>query len=221
MLIEKLTHRFWVAFRELAQRPGHRLHYHIVSIPNQRVANFKRARSVAATPTSFAVQRHGAHQCCATPPSILRMRPAMNELVGNLMLAPRGPREVASKHINCAPTVDAAAKPFKFLCAQACESRRVFADQLVCNKAMFNRWAVHKSERCVDDDPRRCLREARRELAANGSYIVRLQIWQQANARCDLSRELVSVLNRPRLRHRLSHTPLPDSVRDFLVECVT
>lgn len=160
MLIDKLSHGARVAFREFAQRPRHSLHHHIVSIRNQRRANFKSAPRVTASPTSFTVQRHGADQRSAAKPSILRVRPTMNELVGNLMLAPRGSSKEASKHINRAPTIDAASKPFDFLFAEACESRRVLRDKLVCNKAMFNRRAVHQPERCVDDYPGRRLREA-------------------------------------------------------------
>ena len=70
MLLEKLFRGFRIALRKLAQRPRQSLHYHIVSIGNQRGANFKRARRVTATPASFAVQRHGADQRSATPPSV-------------------------------------------------------------------------------------------------------------------------------------------------------
>ena len=71
MPIEKQIHSLWVALRELAQRPRHRLDYHIVSIGNQPAANFKRARSVAAAPASFAVQRNRADQRSSAKPSIL------------------------------------------------------------------------------------------------------------------------------------------------------
>jgi len=70
MLIEKLFRGFRIALRKLAQRPRQSLHYHIVSIRNQRGANYNRARRITAAPASFVVQRYGADQRRATPPSV-------------------------------------------------------------------------------------------------------------------------------------------------------
>ena len=79
----------------------------------------------------------------------------MNELVGNLILAPRRSREVASKHINRAPTTDSTAKQSYVFFAKARERRAVVAYKLISHEAMLHRVLVQKQQGYFDDKPRR------------------------------------------------------------------
>ena len=78
----------------------------------------------------------------------------MNELVGNLILAPHRSREVASKHINRAPTADSAAKQSYVFFAKASERRTMLLHKLISHEAMLHRVLAQKQQGYFDDKPR-------------------------------------------------------------------
>src|ERR1700738_3883814 len=106
MLGEKPLHCGSVSLRQFAEGPRHCFDDHVVTIASEQATDFKRTRGVTASASSLVVEWHGANECSPSPPSVPRVRPAMNERIGDLTLAPRGSREVAGKHINRAPATE-------------------------------------------------------------------------------------------------------------------
>ena len=79
----------------------------------------------------------------------------MNELVGNLIFAPRRSHKIASKHINRAPIIDSGAKQSYVFFVKAREGPAVMAYQLISHEAVLHRALVQKQQGYFDDKPRR------------------------------------------------------------------
>src|ERR1041384_4043758 len=105
----------------------------------------------------------------ASPPAVLRMRPTVNDLIGNLMLAPSWSRKEAGEAIDVAPLIKAATELFEVTCAHASRSRPVMLQKLISYKSIDV--VLLEQPRCdVDNIRRRSFGKLLRVSSPNGAH---------------------------------------------------
>ena len=130
VLRHELLHGLRILPRQGAERPGKRLHHHVVAIVEQQLTDRQRAGRVTAAAPGRNVERRGAGERRPPPPAVVGAAPGLDHGIGHLAFTPGRPGEIAGEGVDLLPGAHAPAEDAEPARREGAHGARVIGHQL-------------------------------------------------------------------------------------------